>query len=154
MINRIINESSKRITCGYLEYNNHLGIDLGWRVDEIQNNVYANSKGIVIDVKDGVNTLPLSAKSWGNYVLVSHPNGMRSRYAHLRKGTIKVSVGQNVDENTILGIIGESGSVNGRHLHFEVYKDNIRINPTEYLIKPIYEETKVIETSNINEFKI
>ena len=30
MINRIINESSKRITCGYLEYNNHLGIDLGW----------------------------------------------------------------------------------------------------------------------------
>ncbi len=154
MINRVINESSKRITCGYLEYNNHLGIDLGWRVDEIQNNVYANSKGIVINVKDGVNTLPLSAKSWGNYVLVSHPNGMKSRYAHLRKGTIKVSVGQNVDENTILGIIGESGSVNGRHLHFEVYKDNIRINPTEYLIKPIYEETKVIETSNINDFKV
>ena len=160
MIDRVINESSRRITCGYQEYQGHNGVDLGWRSDETQNNVYANSKGIVIDVKDGVGTLPLTLNSWGNYVLVEHPNGMRSRYAHLRKGTINVSVGQEVDENTIIGIIGESGSVNGRHLHFDVYKDGNRINPTEYLIKPIYEEKVIesinstIEISNNNEFKV
>lgn len=140
-MSRVINESEKRITCGWQGYKGHNGVDLGWRADETQNNVYANSKGTVIDVKDGLDTLPLSAKSWGNYVLVEHANGMKSRYAHLRKGTVRVNIGQSVDENTVLGIIGESGSVNGRHLHFEVYNtSNVRIDPTEYLSKPIYEE--------------
>lgn len=160
MKDKIINESSKRITCGYLGYNGHQAIDLGWRGDEVQNNVYANSKGIVIELRDGVDTLPLSSRSWGNYVLVEHPNGMKSRYAHLRKETVSVSVGQVVDETIILGIIGESGSVNGRHLHFEAYKDGVRIDPTEYLVKSIYEERVIeninpnIETLNNNEFKV
>lgn len=81
---------------------------------------------------------------------------MRSRYAHLRKGTVKVSVGQSVDESTILGIIGESGSINGRHLHFEVYKDGGRIDPTKYLTEPIYveiyEESTQTKIEN-NDFK-
>ena len=155
MTNRVINESSKRITCGWQGYKGHNGVDLGWRSDETQNNVYANSKGVVIDVRDGVDTLPLSARSFGNYVLVEHQNGMRSRHAHLRKGTVRVNIGQSVDENTILGIIGESGSVNGRHLHFEVYKDNNRIDPTEYLTKPIYEEVVTLEPiTNNQDFKV
>ena len=155
MTNRVINESSKRITCGYLGYSTHYGVDLGWRSDETQNNVYTNSKGLVIDVRDGVDTLPLSARSFGNYVLVEHPNGMRSRYAHLRKGTVRVNIGQSVDENTILGIIGESGSVNGRHLHFEVYNtSNVRIDPTEYLTKPIYEEKVSQEVISNIDFKV
>lgn len=153
MIDRIINESSKRITCGYQGYSGHNGIDLGWRRDETQNKVYVNSKGIVIDLRDGLGTLPLSARSYGNYVLVEHSNGMRSRYAHLRKGTINVIVGQKVDENTTIGIIGESGSALGRHLHFEVYKDGTRIDPTKYLTNPIYEEVNE-NIENRNEFKV
>lgn len=148
MADRVIKESSKRITCGWMGYANHKGVDLGWRQDESQNEVHANCKGVVETVVDGLDTMPISASSWGNYVLVKHPNGMFTRYCHLRKGTVKVKRGQAVDENTVLGIIGESGSVKGRHLHFEVQKTvsaSTRINPTPYLSKPVYEEPKFLK---------
>lgn len=144
-MSRVIFESEKRITCGFQGYKNHLGIDLGYRANEEYNKVYANCKGVVETVVDGLDTMPLTAGSWGNYVLVKHPNGMYTRYCHLRKGTVKVKRGQTVDENTVLGIIGESGSVQGRHLHFEVQKtvsSSTRIDPTPYLTKPVYEEPK------------
>ncbi|HIQ93672.1 TPA: hypothetical protein IAB29_00870 [Candidatus Ventrenecus stercoripullorum] len=54
-----------------------------------------------------------------------------------------VKKGQEVDENTQLGIIGDSGNAYGRHLHFEVatgYSSTTRIDPTPYLTKAIYEE--------------
>lgn len=153
-MDRVIKESSKRITCGWMGYANHRGVDLGWRGDETQNEVHANCKGIVETAVDGLDTMPLTAGSWGNYVLVKHPNGMYTRYCHLRKGTVKVKRGQTVDENTVLGIIGESGSVKGRHLHFEVQKtvsSKTRIDPTSYLTKPVYEEPKKEEKPNSNE---
>ena len=141
MTDRVINESSKRIT---QNYGGHNGVDLGWRQDENQNRVFANCKGTVVEVVDGLGNLQGSTgvKSWGNYVLVKHGNGYHSRYAHLRSG-ILVKKGQEVDENTQLGIIGDSGNAYGRHLHFEVatgYDSKTRIDPTPYLTKAIYEE--------------
>ena len=141
MTDRVINESSKRITQAY---GGHNGVDLGWRQDESQNRVFANCKGTVVEVVDGLGNLQGSTgvKSWGNYVLVKHGNGYHSRYAHLRSG-ILVKKGQEVDENTQLGVIGDSGNAYGRHLHFEVatgYSSTTRIDPTPYLTKPIYEE--------------
>lgn len=154
MTDRVINESSKRIT---QNYGGHSGVDLGWRQDENQNKVYANCKGVVVEVADGLGNLQGSTgvKSWGNYVLVKHGNGYHSRYAHLRSG-ILVKKGQEVDENTQLGIIGDSGNAYGRHLHFEVstaYSSTTRIDPTHYLTKAIYEEpTKPMEpTKSIEE---
>ena len=144
MTDRVINESSKRITCGYNGYPGHKGVDLGWRQDENQNKVYANCKGIVAEVQDGLDRIAGAngVKSWGNYVLVKHSNGMYSRYCHMKKGLL-VKKGQEVDENTQLGIIGDSGNTTARHLHFEVqtdYNSSTRINPEPYLTKPIYEE--------------
>lgn len=138
MKNRVINDSVNRITQGY--GNGHRGVDLGWRSDENQNKVYANCKGTVYATLDGVSNGSEYGGGWGNYVLIKHPNGMFSRYAHLQNG-LKVRNGQNVDENTILGIIGDSGRAYGRHLHFEVQtsaSSNDRINPTEYLDKTIW----------------
>lgn len=138
MKNRVINDSVNRITQGY--GNGHRGVDLGWRSDENQNKVYANCKGTVYATLDGVSNGSEYGGGWGNYVLIKHPNGMFSRYAHLHNG-LKVRNGQNVDENTVLGIIGDSGRAYGRHLHFEVQtsaSSNDRINPTEYLDKPIW----------------
>ena len=154
MTDRVINESSKRIT---QNYGGHSGVDLGWRQDENQNKVYANCKGVVVEVVDGLGNLQGSTgvKSWGNYVLIKHGNGYHSRYAHLRSG-ILVKKGQEVDENTQLGVIGDSGNAYGRHLHFEVstaYSSTTRIDPTPYLTKVIYEEpTKPTEpTKSIEE---
>ncbi len=144
MTDRVINESSKRITCAYEGYTGHKGVDLGWRQDESQNKVYANCKGTVAEVQDGLDRIAGASgvKSWGNYVLVKHSNGMYSRYCHMKKGLL-VKKGQEVDENTQLGIIGDSGNTTARHLHFEVqtdYNSSTRINPEPYLTKPIYEE--------------
>lgn len=141
MTDRVINESSKRITQAY---GGHNGVDLGYRVNEEENKVFANCKGTVVETVDGLGNLKGSTgvKSWGNYVLVKHSNGYHSRYAHLKSG-ILVKKGQEVDENTQLGVIGDSGNAYGRHLHFEVstaYSSTTRIDPTPYLTKAIYEE--------------
>lgn len=144
MTDRVINESSKRITCGYNGYPGHKGVDLGWRQDENQNKVYANCKGTVVEIQDGLDRLPGSSgvKSWGNYVLIKHPNGMYSRYCHMKKGLL-VKKDQVVDENVQLGVIGDSGNTTARHHHFEVqtgYSSSTRVDPTPYLTKAIYEE--------------
>ena len=120
MKNRVINDSVNRITQHY--GNGHNAVDLGWRTDESQNKVYANCKGVVYEIQTGIGNIPgaTGVKSWGNYVLIKHPNGMFTRYAHLQE--IYVSVNQEVDENTCVGLIGESGNVTARHLHFEVSK--------------------------------
>ena len=141
MKDRVINDSVNRITQGY-NPPRHNGVDLGWRGDENQNRVFSNSKGRVVRVVTGIPPMPASSGSYGNYVKIDHYNGMYSLYAHLR--TVNVSEGQEVDENTQIGVIGESGAtidsqgIAERHLHFEVFNGGSKINPTPYLTQSIY----------------
>lgn len=69
--------------------------------------------------------------SYGLQVLIEHPSGMQTRYAHL--GNILVSVGQAVDQGQILGSGGCTGYCTGNHLHFEVIVDGYVVNPLAYL---------------------
>ena len=164
MNDRVLVNSSKRISCLYGKYSSsnlllkgkmHHGVDISYSSNEEENKVYANCLGVVYEVQDGL-LRDINAKgkeTWGNFVLVKHPNGMFSRYAHLVKGSIRVRVGEQVNENTFLGVMGESGITFGRHLHFEVasgYSSSTRINPTPYLTKAIYEEVKY----NDNDFEV
>ncbi len=55
---------------------------------------------------------------YGNYILISHPNGTKTRYAHLNK--VLVSVGQHVKKGELIGIMGETGDATGCHVHFEI----------------------------------
>ena len=141
MEDRVVPRSSKRITQKYKTLS-HKGVDIGWSSVEKNNEIHANCKGIVYEIQDNQvnNTKSKGKKTWGNYVYIKHPNGMFTRYAHLKIG-IPVKVGQEVDENTIIGIMGNSGNSYGRHLHFEVataYSSSKRINPTKYLTMPVY----------------
>lgn len=155
----VVNDAEKRITNPY--GNGHNGVDIGWRSNEAENEIWSNSAGEVVEVQDGLGNMPgvTGVKSWGNYVYIKHPNGMYTRYAHLKSG-IHVRVGEQVNALTSLGIIGNSGNANGRHLHFEVstsYNSKDRIDPTPYLMKPVYdvvekhEETKEDIIKTINE---
>ena len=144
-MSKVLYDSENRITGKY--GNDHSGVDLGWNSSKYNNdqnyNVYANCKGEVVEIQTGIPNSPgaTGTRSWGNYILIKHPNGMYSRYAHLKE--VKVSKGQTVDENTIVGIMGNTGNSNGTHLHFEVatgYSSATRIDPTPYLTKAIYEE--------------
>lgn len=55
---------------------------------------------------------------YGNYVVVSHPNGTQTLYAHNNENN--VSVGQTVNKGDIIGFIGSTGRSTGNHVHFEV----------------------------------
>jgi len=57
--------------------------------------------------------------SYGKWVLIEHGNGLSTLYAHL--SLIKVSDGQNVSTEEIIGYSGDTGYATGPHLHFTVY---------------------------------
>lgn len=64
---------------------------------------------------------------FGYTVAIRHPKGYVTRYSHLSR--INVRIGQKVGPNTIIGRIGSTGYATGPHLHFEVYKAGVAINP-------------------------
>ena len=55
-----------------------------------------------------------------NQVSVRHADGLLSRYVHLKKGSVKVKVGDKVVCGQLLGYVGSSGNSARPHLHFEV----------------------------------
>lgn len=57
--------------------------------------------------------------SYGKWVLIKHPNGLSTLYAHL--DLIKVAEGQNVKEGETIGYSGQTGYATGPHLHFTLY---------------------------------
>jgi len=67
----------------------------------------------------------------GNHVIVDHGNGVTSVYGHLAK--ITVSVGQNVDTTTVLGIEGSTGVSTGPHVHFEIRVNGQATNPHQFI---------------------
>lgn len=83
--------------------------------------------GTVIQASTGWNG------GYGNIVKVQHSNGLITVYAHL--SSIKVVKGQQVTRGQTVGLIGSSGRSTGPHLHFEVIKNGVKVNPLNY-VKP------------------
>lgn len=79
-------------------------------------------------IKDGVvEDISRSRVGYGNAVIVDHGNGIASLYAHLSK--INVSKGDKVTVLDTIGNVGTTGHATGPHLHLEVRKKGIPINP-------------------------
>lgn len=68
---------------------------------------------------------------YGEHIIVDHGNGFQTLYAHL--SDIYVQPGNRVGRGQIIGRMGSSGRSTGVHLHFEVRKSGITINPLLYL---------------------
>jgi len=90
--------------------------------------VYATAGGIISNVK--TSDFPMGE---GNTVEIDHGNGYRTRYAHL--GGIQVKPGQKVEKGAVIATIGISGSSVAPHLHYEVLKNNKKVDPIEYLLE-------------------
>ena len=58
--------------------------------------------------------------SMGNYVIIDHGNGYKTRYMHMLKGSVKVRTGQTVKKGQVIGYMGNTGNSFGRHLHFDI----------------------------------
>ena len=70
-------------------------------------------------------------KGYGNLVLIRHPNGFVSAYAH--NGEIEVKRGDNVKRGQTIAKSGQSGNVASPQLHFELRKGATPVDPTNYL---------------------
>lgn len=69
---------------------------------------------------------------YGTNVWVTAPDGTESHYAHL--SSVNVSAGQNVvGGQTIVGWVGMTGRTTGPHLHFEIRRGGVLVNPMSYL---------------------
>ena len=88
----------------------HNGIDIG---GPIGTPILASAGGtVIISRSSGYNG------GYGLYIVVSHPNGTQTLYAHL--SAVNVSVGDRVSKGQVIGKLGNSGKSTGPHLHFEV----------------------------------
>lgn len=83
--------------------------------------IVAARAGTVLKVRDGQHArLPDPA---GNYVRILHDDGSHSAYLHLKRGSVRVKVGQHVRVGSLLGQSGNTGRSTGPHLHFVVQKN-------------------------------
>jgi murein DD-endopeptidase MepM/ murein hydrolase activator NlpD len=67
----------------------------------------------------------------GNYINIEHSGGYETRYYHMEKRYAQR--GQTVKAGQALGVEGDTGVVTGPHLHFEIRKDGVAINPASFL---------------------
>lgn len=68
---------------------------------------------------------------YGRHVDIAHIDGVVTRYAHLSE--IEVRVHDQVAFGALVGRAGQSGRVTGPHLHFEVWRDELPVNPVDEL---------------------
>jgi len=108
-----------RITQGYRVF--HPGLDLDGLTGDT---IYPFMRGVV-------EAIDYSKYAYGNAIYINHGGGTTSLYAHLSKIVVKVN--DEVTTNTKIGEMGASGRAFGDHLHFEVRKEGLPINPLSVL---------------------
>ncbi len=68
---------------------------------------------------------------YGNAVLLDHGNGWQTLYAHCN--SVLVQVGQRVEQGQRIALVGSTGNSTGPHLHLELHKDGVCLNPARYI---------------------
>jgi murein DD-endopeptidase MepM/ murein hydrolase activator NlpD len=103
----------------YKEVRIHQGIDVG-----------AKYGSLVVAADSGKVITSAYSSSYGNYVVISHGDGITTLYAHLSQRLVAanatVTKGQNI------GKVGSTGASTGPHLHFEISVNGSRKNPLSY----------------------
>ena len=82
-------------------------------------------------VASGVVTWAGPRDGFGVLVEISHGNGLATRYAHNSRAL--VNVGDTVQRGQAVAIVGSTGRSTGPHVHFEVLKNDVAINPMSYI---------------------
>lgn len=93
--------------------------------------VYAAASGTVVSVTK-------SGKGLGNVIEIGHEGGFVTRYAHLSE--IAVSSGQTVRRGARIGAVGMTGAAYAPHLHYEVRRDSLCLDPVNHLFASVSPE--------------
>ena len=115
----ITSRFGKRILRGKVNY--HTGLDMG--VIE-GSEVCAIMSGKVIIANTG-------DTGYGNYIVINHGSGFVSLYAHLSK--IMINEGDCIVKGDTIGKSGNTGNSTGPHLHLEIIKNGLLVDPEKYL---------------------
>lgn len=117
----------------------HTGIDFS---APIGTPIYATADGTITKVK-------VRFSGYGKLVEIDHGFGFKTRYAHMHE--FEVKEGQQVKRGQIIGYVGNTGLSTAPHLHYEVIKNNKKINPVHYFFNDLNpdEYEKVIELASI-----
>lgn len=100
----------------------HKGIDIGAPKGT---KIKAAAGGTVVTSRTGYNG------GYGNYMVISHGNGVETAYGHC--SALYVKVGQKVSQGQVIGAVGNTGRSFGNHLHLEIRVNGVAQNPQNYL---------------------
>ncbi len=67
--------------------------------------------------------------AFGNLIILEHPGNYRTYYAHLSNFNVELQVGNEVRRGLEIGYVGSTGRSTGPHLHFELRKDGVYVDP-------------------------
>jgi len=98
----------------------HKGIDIG-----------ASSGSKILAAESGTVVLATYSESAGNYVMISHGNGIYTVYMHMKE--IKVGLNDSVKRGDQIGTVGSTGYSTGPHLHFGIRANGEYVDPQNYV---------------------
>ncbi len=105
---------------GWRESGRHTGIDIGVPV------------GTSVKAADGGKvTFAGWLGGYGRLVIIDHENGYSTYYGH--NSSLKVKAGERVYRGQVIALSGASGNVTGPHLHFEVRKNGVPVDPSKFI---------------------
>ena len=114
----------------YPSYRGHTGVDVN--IGVVGKRVVAVKGGTVI-TSTALRSSSGAYRSYGEYVVTYHGNGVATLYGHGLSGSRLVSEGQTVSQGQALMTVGSTGNSTGPHLHFEVRINGSPVNPLSYL---------------------
>lgn len=99
-------------------YRTHMGID------------YAAPTGTpVFSVADGKVAYIGFSGAYGKLIIIDHPGNYRTYYAHLSNYNNELAVGNDIRRGIEIGYVGSTGRSTGPHLHYELRKNGIYVDP-------------------------
>ena len=105
----------------------HTGIDL---TAPTGTKIYATGDGVV--------SLARFERGYGKCVFLDHGYNFETVYAHM--SMILVKPGQKIKRGEVIGLVGNTGTSTGPHLHYEVRKGNKPVNPINYFMNDLSPE--------------
>jgi len=91
----------------------------------------------IIATADGEVVVSEFSDNYGNHIRIKHNETYETQYAHMN--TLNIKAGQFVKSGEVIGIIGNSGKSVGIHLHYEVIKNEKKIDPSSFFNYEIIE---------------
>ncbi len=91
----------------------------------------------IVAVYDGTVTRASYDKSYGNYLIIQHADGVQTLYAHC--SALEKSVGDTVSAGETVATVGSTGASTGNHLHWELTQNGIYYDPAVLLPSTFYD---------------